>query len=313
LAFLTRYAQSAESIEFVTEHFPEIAMDNRNASLPLWNTCEDEISDEPRRDDNEDGEEDDEFCIGVDVGYQRTRSGTFSIDGPLLAISAVRPFGEKYHVAAFVFFDDFALKGGSAQRPLDITFANPPLVLPADARYDGLDGDARDVGLGIAINGNAHWRWLPSFQWSVGLMWQRLRLTEYSFAYEVTEGRDAGSTGTLDYSATYSHFSPFVGAAWPRLHGDWRFTPHIQIAMPLPRRGVQGRITGPGFDLSGDAADNGAGKHFGDPSASIGFNVTYDPWQLTLDLGSTIAQALIEPRIHEGVGDNWLLSAHWTF
>jgi hypothetical protein len=87
----------------------------------------------------------------------------------------------------------------------------------------------------------------------------------------------------------------------------------VQLALPRPRRGIAGRITGPGFDLTGNTADNGTGTPFGDPSVTIGFNVTYRPWNLTVDLGSTITQALIEPRIHEGVQHNLLLTAHWTF
>ena len=38
LATLARGASAAVSIEFIAEHLPEIAMDNRFASLPLWGT-----------------------------------------------------------------------------------------------------------------------------------------------------------------------------------------------------------------------------------------------------------------------------------
>jgi len=46
---------------------------------------------------------------------------------------------------------------------------------------------------------------------------------------------------------------------------------------------------------------------------TIGFNVTYEPWDLTVALGSTIMQALFEPLIHEGVKQNLMLSTYWTF
>ena len=52
-----------------------------------------------------------------------------------------------------------------------------------------------------------------------------------------------------------------VGARFER--GDWAWTPHALFAMPFPRRGVKGRITGDGFDIHGDTADAGAGKHYG--------------------------------------------------
>jgi hypothetical protein len=296
LLLLAGNADAVESIEYLAEHLPEIAMDNRYASLPLWSAC---AETDP--------------CVDLQAAYQRTHAGSFSIDGPLLALGAAWKARGEYRISGFVFYDGFVLDGGMGRRPLDITFADPPLTLPAGARFDGLDGTARDFGAGIAIRRDFRWRNLPACEWTAGLMWQRLELRGYEFSYRVTDGTDAGSTGTLDYDATYTHFSPLVGVSSPSMHGAWRWVPHILLAMPLPRRGLRGRITGPGFDLRGDAADNGAGKHFGDPSVTIGFDATYVPWRLTLDLGSTLSQALVEPKIHEGVQSNWLISAHWSF
>jgi hypothetical protein len=73
-----------------------------------------------------------------------------------------------------------------------------------------------------------------------------------------------------------------------------------------------GRVTGPGFDLSGDTETHGAGKHFGDPSITLGLDVTYEPWNLTLDAGSALSQALLEPLVHEGIGQNWVIELRWT-
>jgi hypothetical protein len=301
LAFSSQAAQSKESIEFVAEHLAEIAMDNRYASLPLWNSC-----DEHRQADSL-------FCFGANASYGRTHSGTLSLDGPMFSLNLSHPLGEHYRLTGFVFFDDFALGSGVEERPLHTLFVDVPFAQPVAAQFTGLDGKARDAGFGLALNGTADVRWLGSFEWSAGLMWQQYKLSNYRFDYLITEGPDAGTTGILDYSATYEHISPFVGAAWPRVRGVWEFAPHVQFALPLPRRGIAGRITGPGFDLSGNTADNGTGTPFGDPSVTIGFNVTYRPWNLTVDVGSTITQALIEPQIHEGVQHNLLLTAHWTF
>jgi hypothetical protein len=117
----------------------------------------------------------------------------------------------------------------------------------------------------------------------------------------------------VDYSATYSHMAPFAGIAWPREYGNWAFTPHVQAVVPLPRRGVVGQITGPGYDISGDTDKNRGDTPFGDPSMTIGLDVTYRPWNLTVDVGSAISQALLEPVIHKGIESNWLLSASWNF
>jgi hypothetical protein len=294
-------ASAKESIEFVAEHLAEIAMDNRYASLPLWNGCD------------EAGLADLAACFGISGGYARIRSGTLSFDGPMLALSAELPIGKTLQLTGLLFFDDFALGSGVERRPLEVLFTDVPLALPAEAEFTGLDGTARDVGFGLAINGTADWSWLPWFEWSAGVMWQQFKLRDYSFDYVLIEGPDAGARGTLDYSSTYTHTSPFVGAAWPRVHYPWHYAPHVQIAMPLPRRGIAGHITGPGFDLTGNTADRGTGTPFGDPSVTIGFNVTYLPWNLTVDLGSMITQALIEPKIHEGVQHDLMLSFGWTF
>jgi hypothetical protein len=299
LAAFAQRATAEESIEFVSEHLPEIAMDNRYAILPLWNACGDGA--------------DDSSCFGLGVAYARTHSGTLSMDGPMFTMSFVRTVGSTLKLTGFAFIDDFSLAGGVEQRPLDVLFANPPLTLPVAAEFTGLNGNGRDLGLGFALNGSAHWRVIPWFEWSAGIMWQRLKLSDYRFDYRILGGPDAGVAGAIDFSASYMHVAPFIGAGWPRMHGDWSFTPHVQIAMPLPRRGIEGNITGPGFDLSGDEAANGHGKHFGDPSVTLGFNVTYEPWDLTVDIGSAITQGLFERHIHEGVQHNLMLSTYCTF
>lgn len=289
-------AGAKENIEFVAEHLPEIAMDNRYASLPLWSAC--------------DGANP---CFDLQAGYQRTHADSFGIDGPMFALGARWNNAKRYRISGFVFYDHFTLDGGSELRPLDSTFVDPPLSLPATAAFSGLNGTATDVGAGIAFTGSAQWRGLPPWEWTAGLVWQRLETSDYRFDYLITEGADAGARGTLDYDATYTHFSPLLGISWPSTHGAWRFAPRVLLAMPLPRRGLQGHISGPDFDLAGNAADNGAGKHFGDPSVTLGFDVSYLPWHLTLDVGSAISQALVEPKIHEGVQNDWLVSAHWAF
>ena len=141
------------------------------------------------------------------------------------------------------------------------------------------------------------------------LQWMALR--DYSYDYRVLEGPDSGSTGTLDYDTTYRHIVPFAGLAWPRAGERWSYSPHVQFAFPIPRRGVVGHITGAGFDLRGDQDSNGYGRHFGDPSITIGLDVTYLPWNLTFDLGTALSQYLVEPVIHEGIDRDLVLSIRW--
>jgi hypothetical protein len=119
--------------------------------------------------------------------------------------------------------------------------------------------------------------------------------------------------GTIDFNADYAHFAPLLGLELPRVWTRWAIAPHALIAWPLPRRGFVGHITGPGFDLHGDTANVGNGKHFGDPSVTLGLNVTYLPANLTLDVGTLVTQRLVEPLVHQGIETNWIVSWQWRY
>ena len=288
-------ASAPEDIGFVSEHLPEIAMDNRYAQLPLWAPCAAER----------------DYCPALNVGYAFTRSQTLSIDGPMFSLGVTHDVGP-WSLTGFVFYDPLTLRGGTEQRPLDVDFVSGvPYRLPAPAQFSGLDGSANDMGLGVALRRDASLRWLGHFTWSAGLLWQQMSLRDYRYDYRILEGPDAGSVGRIGYDADYRHLVPFAGMAWPRRGARWAWTPHFQFAMPLPRRGMDGHITGAGFDLAGNQADNGAGKHFGDPSVTIGLDVTYLPWNLGFDLGTAVSQYLLEPKIHEGVDHDLLLTVRW--
>jgi hypothetical protein len=41
--------------------------------------------------------------------------------------------------------------------------------------------------------------------------------------------------------------------------------------------------------------------------------VTYKPCGLTVDLGTLMTQALLEPLIHKGIDRNWVISAYKQF
>jgi hypothetical protein len=289
-------AAAVESIEFVGEHLAEIAMDNRYATLPLWS------------------ESDSRWSMSTQAALAQTRSGGLSIDGPMFALGVSRRISGNWELTGFAFFDNLRLSADLDQRPMEAQFATGvPLALPAEAEFTGLSGTARGTGMGFAFKRSAELRLWHAYDVTAGVLWHRVELRDYSFDFRILDGPDAGATGLLDYSATYTHTVPFFGIAWPREHGNWGFTPHVQAAIPLPRRGVVGHITGPGYDLRGDTGQTGVGTPFGDPSVTIGFDVAYRPWNLTIDLGALATQALLEPLIHEGIERNWLLSFSWTY
>ncbi|HEV7608045.1 MAG TPA: hypothetical protein VGO61_11945 [Steroidobacteraceae bacterium] len=291
---------ATESIEFVGEHLAEIPMDNRYAALPLWAPWK---ADAPPS-----------WQMTAQTGYAQTHTGSLAADGLMVSLAAGRRIAPDWQLTGLVFFDDFNLSSGVDRRPLEVTFARGvPLSLPAPAGFNGLAGSARNFGLGLAVRRTATFRLWHTYEWTAGVLWQRVALRDYAFDFQILDGPSSGATGVLDYSADYSHLTPFLGIAWPREFGNWGVTPHAQAAVPLPRRGVVGRITGAGYDLSGDTGSASNDKPFGDPSLTLGLDINYRPWNLTVDLGSAISQALLEPLIHEGVDRNWMISLSWSY
>jgi len=291
---------ATESIEFVQEHLAEIAMDNRYASLPIWASSGEAGSAH--------------WQLTTQAAFAKTRTGELTVGGPMYSLAATRNIAENWQMTGFAFFDDLSFSSGVDQRPLEVQFASGvPLALPAPAKFSGLNGSERSYGMGLAIRRSSTMRLWGDYEWTAGVLWHQVSLQDYSFDFQILEGPSAGATGVIDYSATYTHVAPLLGIAWSRKCGNWRFTPHMQAVVPIPRRGVVGHITGPGYDLRGDTSETGVGTPFGDPSVTLGFDITYRPWNLTVDLGSAISQAVLEPVIHEGVPSNWLISLSWTF
>jgi hypothetical protein len=282
LAVAARECAAAEDIEFVAEHLAEVAMDNRYATLPIWG--------------NGDAEHRDTHWQ-LQSAYSSATSGNLEIHGPLFAASIRTQMTDAWRVGAFAFYDPLQLDGESEQRPLQTLFAPAnPIDRPVAAEFDGLSGTADDYGLGFYAAYERTQSWMGKHDWVVGALWQGVELSDYRFDYRVIEGPQADTTGQIDFDATYEHIVPFVGFELPRDYGPWSTSAHALLAWPIPRRGVVGHITGPGFDIHGD------------PSLTIGYTVTYRPAGVSIDIGTLLMQSLLEPRIHRGVEQTLLLS-----
>ena len=287
-------AMAKEDIEFVQEHLPEVAMDNRYATLPFWSggTQTEEAS-----------------ASELQAGFTSTGAGNLTIRGPMLSTGNQWRLNERWRIGGFAFYDQLSLRARREQRDLQTLFApGTPLVRPAPAMFTGLDGTATDLGFGIELSKHAEGRVLGRREWICGVLWQSMRLDDYRFDYLIQSGPQAGSAGTIDFDARYDHIVPFGGLALPRDHGNWATNAHVLIAYPLPRRGVVGHITGPGFDIRGDTAEAGNGKHFGDPSVTLGYTLTYRPAHLSFDVGTAATQMLLEPHVHRGIDRNAVVS-----
>lgn len=290
-------ARSEHDIEFVAEHLPEVMMDNRYATLPVWDL----------------GAGTENTAYQFQAAYSSSAAGDLSIAGPLLSMSASRPLSGKSQLGAFGFYDPLRLQTNLDRRPLQTLFApETPIERPVDAEFTNLDGTATNFGAGLFWSRHVADGFLGEHSWVAGVLWQRVDLQDYRFDYVVTSGPQSGLRGQIDFDTHYDHFTPFIGLQVPRARADWLFTPHALFAFPSPRRGFQGHITGPGFDLSGDTASAGNGKHFGDPSVTLGFTLTYMPAHLSIDAGTFFTQAFLEQKIHHGIESNWLLSVSWA-
>lgn len=290
---LTAVAQAKEDIEFVQEHLPEVAMDNRYATLPLWNTLTSEMMP----------------GVSAQASFGDTSAGSLSISGPMFSLARDWTLAPRWQLRVFGFYDVFQLRSDLERRDLQTLFApQTPLSRPVAAEFSGLDGKATDLGLGIASSWSSSRGWLGEHRWVGGVLWQRMSLEDYRFQYRITAGPAAGVNGTIDFDGDYAHVVPFAGLELPRHFGRWSTNTHALLALPLPRRGVLGHITGPGFDIYGDTAAAGNGKHFGDPSLTLGYTVSYDPAHLSVDLGTLLTQGLLEPYVHRGIERNLLLS-----
>lgn len=236
-------AAAAHSFEFVAEHLPEAAMDNRFATLPLFGG-----GTTPAR----------PWQFTVQGAVARIGSGEPTLDGPMWSAAVRKRLNERWSVHALGFRDGLKFSGARDQRPLETLFTPTPLALPAEALFTDLHGTYRDTGAGVAFSLQDH-GWFGERQWIIGALYQRVALRDYRATYQVLEGPSSGATGFVDYSGNFTHVTPFAGLALLRECGAWSLAPHAVFAFPVPRRGIQGRITGPGFDLSGDTAKAGTG------------------------------------------------------
>ncbi len=296
LLLLAGPTAARESFEFVSEHLPETAIDNRYGSLPLA-THHETLQ-----------------AIQIQAASTLTDSQQLEVSGHQLALSYQRPLRDDLTGQFILFNDRQSFSGGNTDMPLKVLFSKDvPLSLPAEARFGSLEGDYEHRGFGLFLGREYDIPKLGQTFTTAGILWEELTLTGYQMPYEILSGASAGATGIADYSGRYTFITPMLQLAQQYHRGLWRFTPTLTFAIPLPRRGVQGRITGDGFDISGDTADVGNGTHYGDPSMTLGLLAEYRPWHLSLDVGELISQALLEPLIHKGIETNRVISVRWSW
>jgi hypothetical protein len=231
----------------------------------------------------------------------------------MFAVFASRTLSDRWSLTAYGFLDVLKLSGDDDHRPFRPCSHRRPFA-PSRRRPCSTTSMATASFRRRSQRVIDDQRFvIGAHRWIAGVLWEDVELHDDRLDYEVLEGPSAGVRGQIDFDADYVHVTPIIGLELPRRWQQWGFDPHLLIAVPLPRHGVTGHITGPGFDLRGDTEQAGNGSHFGDPSLTVGFGVEYVPAHLTVDLGALLTQRLLEPLVHEGIETNWLLSCQWRF
>lgn len=298
LPVLAAIPDPGEDIEWSAEHLPEAAMDLRYLTLPL-----------PAHPLGDGG-----FQWTLQLGGTRTGAAFIDMDGVLASAGGTWGFRERWGLSGMAFYDSMQFSGGSGRDELHPLFNRAiPLDLPEFADFSHPRGDLTHYGAGLSLVRQTVPNAASRF-WTFegGVIWEDLKLDNFQLDYTVVTGASAGASGILDHSATYRYITPFAAVQWSRPLGE-RFTlmPRVTATFPNPHSGFVGRLTGPGFDLSGDTESAGRGKHMGDPYVGFGLELEHRPTGLAIDLGATLYNAGAETVIHHGIDRPVMLTVSW--
>ncbi|HEV7667441.1 MAG TPA: hypothetical protein VGS22_02875 [Thermoanaerobaculia bacterium] len=290
-------ANPGEDFEYIAEHLPESAMNLRYLTLPLAAP-------------SFAGSDREGWQIEAQVAWGKNAGRFVDLTGGLVGLGATRAVSERWGIQAVGFYDTMRFSGGSGRELWNPLFSRGiPLDLPEIATFSHPQGDLRHFGAGGGVV------WQPGGRattWTFGALGERVELTDYTIAYTIETGRSAGISGVLDHSATYQYVTPYVGYRHERgLGASWTLAPRVIGALPLPRKGFVGRVTGPGFDRAGDTGSAGHGLHIGDGYVGAGVIFEHTRSGFGFDLGATLYQAGAEPIIDKGIDQSIVLNFTW--
>jgi hypothetical protein len=252
-------------------------MDNQYATLPIWAWQEESTASWQRR-------------AGGLCARPRADCG----GGTLLAAAVNRRL-TTLSWSALVFGGHGDFRSGQDTPAGTAVSRFTAVTPPTDALFS--DRTAVALGVGVLRRGNGLEGWLGD-RWIGGLMWQRVELSDYAANYRVTSGSSTGIAGRIDYSADYRFVTAIGGIEWSHTIGYWNLAPHVMAALPLPQRGLAGRIAGPGFDLRGDTATAGFGH-----MAIVCRRWQRSPTAAGTQCGyrATLSQIFLEKLLHRGL------------
>jgi len=285
-----------EDVHFLAEHLPEVAQDARYFSLPWPGERP-----APGR-----------WQPFVGLGWNSAKADFMKESGALFSFGATRGWSERSALTLFGFYDRFDVSGGSGEQVLRAPFAPVPLDLPERALFSSPGGTFTHYGVGAAWTheiseaGAARPTSLEA-----GLVVDRLILKDYRMNYRVLAGSDAFAEGVLDHSSEATFFTPFVGFEKRfSLGSSFWLIPRVMAGAPLPPADFDGRLTGPGFDLS-SSDPNGKPGRIGDGFVSLGAGLLHRRSGIEIDVGALAGFPLFESATHPGVDQSFLVHLVW--
>jgi hypothetical protein len=282
-----------EPLDFQAEHAIEGAMNHR---LAQFLTTGDEI--EPGR-----------FNLAAGLGWGSAASSAFDLDGGMISLAAARGLAGGGGLELTGFFDRFDLSGAGGTQELDLKWTNEvPLEFPQLADTRNPQGQVTHWGAGLAWVTAVHGK--HRRRWRFGLLYSRVQVDSFTIEYRLQSAREI--SGLIDYSASYDYVWPWfdIEANW-NLGSRWKMVPHAAFFFPAPQTGFIARMTGPGFDVSGDTDTASGIAHMGDAHPALGLRFDHRSSGLSVDVGATVYNLIAEPVDHPGVDQAITLQIVW--
>lgn len=289
-----------EDIHYLAEHLLESGQDARFLSLP-WLGSPLEAG---------------EWQQTVQLGYNDSGAGGFmTLRGPMVAASAGYGLSDRWGIEGLAFYDSMQVGGGHGREVLrGFSLRGVPLDLPEYADFSNPRGDYRHWGAGVALvrelspaEAARHW------SLTAGLLYSHLDIKDFQLDYRMATGASTGATGVLDHSSQADFLTPFLGIQQIRPLGTrFSLSPRAVAGIPLPPGDLDGRLTGPGFDVSTARGDGHPGQ-IGDAFLGLGLGIQHLRSGLEIDLGSMVWYPLFERATHQGLDRSYGVQLAWHY
>ena len=292
LVFFTD-SHAKESVDYVAEHLLEIPMDFRYlalAQVPL-----DQHSKEYR----------------IQLGMGQVEGGLISTQVPMLGFQYFLPLTEKRGLNFSLFYDEYSFSAKKGYAIVSPSFTRQFSPESIDVEILGADGKGFHAGLGFSYiyfqpGGSNH---------QIGAIIETLDINKFEVQFK-TLNLAQNYTGVVDYAATYNAITPYY--SYEKNIDDfgngWIGRLKITIALPLPRVGFEGRIRGPGFDISGDTREGLGTTNIPDMYAGIGYSLEHKASSLRIEVGGGgLYSYLLEPLVHKETNAPVFVSASYGF